>query len=219
MLSDQHELKSYYRARAVEYDQVYLKPERQNDLFKIRDWLPSKFREANVLEVACGTGYWTQFVAPVASAMLAIDIAEETLAIAKSRIGNDRVVFQIGDAYDLPKDRGAFDAAFAGFWFSHIPKSRWREFLQDLSSCLQPNAKVVLLDNLYVEGSSSAITDRDSEGNTYQTRKLADGSGHKILKNFPSKNEMLQVTNGIGSNPQFTCWQYYWAFEYLNIRP
>ena len=66
-------MRSYYAARAPEYDAIYLKPERQADLRAIEHWLPPVFAGANVLEVACGTGYWTQFLAPVAASVLAVD--------------------------------------------------------------------------------------------------------------------------------------------------
>lgn len=214
MAFDQLKLQSYYRARAAQYDEIYLKVERQCDLSKIRDWLPPKFHEAHVLEIACGTGYWTQYIAPRAASLLAIDAADETLSIAKGRLDIPTVVFQIGDAYDLPKLPKNLNAAFAGFWFSHVPKSRIREFLKGLSNCLQPHSRVVFLDNLYVEGSSSRITEEDSEGNTYQTRQLANGSTHKVLKNFPTECEMHDAIKGIGRDAQWTCWDYYWAFEY-----
>ena len=52
-------MKEYYAARAKEYDQIYAKPERQTDLRLIEQWLPSRFEGARVLEIAAGTGYWT----------------------------------------------------------------------------------------------------------------------------------------------------------------
>ena len=54
----------YYAARAPEYDLVYAKPERQSDLRAIEAWLPPVLGQGSVLEVACGTGYWTRCFAP-----------------------------------------------------------------------------------------------------------------------------------------------------------
>ena len=124
MSTDQLAMQLYYSARAPEYDQVYLKTERQSDLAAICEWLPPKFSGASIIEVACGTGYWTQFLSPIAAHVLAIDTAPETLAIAKTRILDDNVTFLVSDAYTLPSLCGPFDAAFAGFWFSHVPKAR-----------------------------------------------------------------------------------------------
>ena len=208
-------MQSYYASRAGEYDDIYRKPERQSDLREIEQWLPPHFSGARVLEIACGTGYWTQFVAPVASSIVAIDTAPETLRIARGRVPTSSVRFQVGDAYAISADVPAFDAAFAGFWFSHIPKARRREFLAGLSAALHPGAKVVFIDNRYVEGSSSPVTGHDPDGNSCQARQLSDGSTHRILKNFPEEAELHEAVAGLAASAAFRRWQYYWAFEYV----
>ena len=209
-------LQSYYAARAGEYDAIYRKPERQSDLREIEQWLPAALHGRRILEIACGTGYWTGFLAPVASSIVAIDSAEETLRIARARVPPANASFAIGDAYVPGRARGGpFDAAFAGFWFSHVPRERQVEFLAALDAALEPGAKVVFLDNLFVEGSSSPISEEDAHGNTYQSRRLGDGSTHRVLKNFPSEAELRAlVARGGGHSPRYTCWTYYWAFEY-----
>lgn len=208
-------MESYYAARAGEYDAVYSKPERQSDLRKIEQWLPSILRGRRILEIACGTGYWTQFLAPAASSIVAIDSSEETLRIARERGATGNVSFAAGDAYAPRRQDGPFDAAFAGFWFSHVPKERQVEFLAALHAALEPGAKVVFLDNLFVAGSSSPISEHDEHGNTYQTRSLADGSTHRVLKNFPSEAQLQAlVAGGLGHSPRYTSWSYFWAYEY-----
>ncbi len=209
-------MQSYYASRAGEYDSIYQKPERQADLRQIEQWLPSVLSGSTVLEVACGTGYWTQFIAPVARAVVAIDFAAATLRIAEQRVPAGNVEFLVGDAYALSPRRWAFNAAFAGFWFSHVPLERQREFLLGLNAALLPGAKVVLLDNFFVEGSSTAVSEQDAGGNTYQSRKLGDGSTHRILKNFPTETHLISLSAaGVGQSPRFIAWQYYWAFEYV----
>ena len=215
MTSIESSMQSYYAARAAEYDKVYLKAERQADLRAMERWLPPVFAGAAVLEVACGTGYWTQFIARSAKSILAVDAAPETMAIARSRIPEGKVEFLVGDAYDLSRRAEKFDAAFAGFWFSHIPKQRRESFLAGLHASLKPGAKVVFLDNFYIEGSSSPISERDGDDNTYQTRKLADGSTHRVLKNFPSEQELNAMVARLSQSTAYKRWQYYWAFEYV----
>ena len=207
-------MQEYYAARAPEYDRIYLKPERQRDLREIEAWLPTVFAGQRVLEVACGTGYWTQFIAPVAAGLLALDAAPPTLRIARERVRGPGVEFVVADAYALPVPAQAFDAAFAGFWFSHVPRSRVRAFLAGLHATLRPGARVVFLDNRYVEGSSTPVCERDAEGNTWQVRGLADGSRHKVLKNFPSEGDLREAVRGIAHDVRVRQWQYYWALEY-----
>lgn len=210
-------MQDYYTARAPEYDRIYAKPERQDDLRQIERWLPPLFAGASVLEVACGTGYWTQFIAPVATQVTAVDAAPDTMRIAQSREANRRVEFLEGDAYALRSALGGrkFQRGFAGFWFSHIPKSRVREFLLGFKAALEPGAAVVLIDNLFVEGSSTPISETDGEGNTYQTRPLADGTTHRLIKNFPSEQELRVVTAGLAARVEYKTWQYYWALSYV----
>src|SRR5207302_8191007 len=73
------QLPGYYAARAAEYERIYEKPERQRDLARLRELIPAYFAGRDVLDVACGTGYWTQWIAPGARRVTAIDINVETL--------------------------------------------------------------------------------------------------------------------------------------------
>ncbi|HMC28611.1 MAG TPA: hypothetical protein VKM56_12545, partial [Verrucomicrobiae bacterium] len=52
----------YYSQRAPEYDEIYHRDDRarQDDLVKMGTFLQSTFAARRVLEVACGTGYWTR---------------------------------------------------------------------------------------------------------------------------------------------------------------
>ena len=210
-------LREYYAARAAEYDRIYLKPERQADLRQIEAWLPAHFAGRRVLEVACGTGYWTHLIAPTAAQMLALDAAPETLEIARRRVPPERVAFTAGDAYALRegiKSGQRFDAAFAGFWWSHVPRARLREFLLGLHRCLEPGARVVFLDNRFVPGSSTPVSLEDAQGDTWQQRRLEDGSTHRVLKNFPTEEALREVVAGLATDVHVTTWTHYWALDY-----
>jgi demethylmenaquinone methyltransferase/2-methoxy-6-polyprenyl-1,4-benzoquinol methylase len=215
MASTRSELASYYAQRAAEYERIYDKPERQADLAWLRNALPAMFAGRRVLEIACGTGYWTQHLAREARAVVGLDINDETLAVARSKaLPPGRVTLAIADAYAPPDDLGQFDGAFAGFWWSHVPIRDRRRFFEGLDRRLVQGGKVALLDNLYVEGSSTPITRRDAEGNAYQARRLENGSEHEVLKNFPTGAELDADIAGLGENPRFTALQYYWLFTY-----
>jgi demethylmenaquinone methyltransferase/2-methoxy-6-polyprenyl-1,4-benzoquinol methylase len=207
-------MQSYYAARAPEYDQVYQKPERQADLRALETTMPALFAKRSVLEVACGTGYWTQFLAPLAANIVALDAAPETLAIARQRVPAASVQFVVGDAWDLPHSTPQPDAAFAGFWFSHIPKQQRTLFLAGLHQRLQAGAKVVFLDNRYVAGSSTPVAEVDANGDSWQIRPLADGSTHRVMKNFPEEVELHAMIAGLGHGGKFMVWEYFWMFEY-----
>jgi len=208
-------MQAYYAQRAREYERVYDKPERQADLAQLRVDVPALFTGTRVLEIACGTGYWTPLIAAQAAAVLALDNAEETLAIARSKqYPKANVRFEQGDAYRLPEWPEAFSACFAGFWWSHVPLGRLDAFLSGLGGRLAPGARVVFLDNRYVEGSSTPILRRDADGNGYQARRLADGSSHEVLKNFPAPGELEARLAQHGSEVRVREYQYYWLATY-----
>lgn len=205
------ELLDYYRRRAGEYEAIYAKPERQRDLAYLREAIPAKLAGRRLLEIACGTGYWTELVAPVAAQVVATDLAEEPLAIARAKTYVRTPVFTIADAYALPEELGRFDAALAVFWWSHVPRQRIDEFLASLHRRLEPGARVLMMDNRYVEGSSTAVSEIDAHGNTYQLRRLGDGAEIRVLKNFPSEAELRSK---LPSPLAFQALDYYWLVEY-----
>ena len=136
------ELIEYYRRRAGEYEAIYAKPERQADLLLLKKKIAEILKNARVLEVACGTGYWTTVIASAAKAVTATDLAEEPMNIARSKTyAGDNVTFVEADAYALPESLGRFDAAFAGFWWSHVPRQRVGEFVASLHARLEPGGK------------------------------------------------------------------------------
>src|SRR5688500_9793360 len=208
-------LEAYYARRAAEYERIYAKPERQADLARMRKDIPALFKGARVLEIACGTGYWTPLIAEQADSVVALDYNEETLAIARSKkYPRSNVQFQQGDAYALPAWPRRFSACYAGFWWSHIPLGRVDGFLKSLEKALEPGATVAFMDNRYVDGSSTKICRTDPDGNTYQARKLADGSSHEVLKNFPTAAELRQRLGRFGGDFGFTEYEYYWIATY-----
>jgi SAM-dependent methyltransferase len=208
-------MQAYYAQRAREYERIYDKPERQADLARLRADIPALFEGETVLEIACGTGYWTPLIAARARSVLAVDYAVETLEIARSKTyEKQNVDFQQGDAYGLPAWPRKFSACYAGFWWSHIPLERIDSFLTGLHARLAPGARVAFMDNRYVEGSSTPLARRDAAGNTYQERRLADGSRHEVLKNFPADGELEARLARTGSEVQVTRYQYYWLASY-----
>lgn len=205
-------LQAYYAQRATEYERIYHKPERQADLEKLRADIPALFAGETVLEIACGTGYWTPHIAAQATSVLAVDYAEETLAIARTKsFPRSNVRFAQADAYALPAWPDKLSGCFAGFWWSHVPRERLEGFLAQLHRRLAPGARVAFLDNRYVEGSSTPLSRRDGEGNTYQQRRLADGSVHEVLKNFPAEGELEAR---LGTGVRVTHYEYYWLATY-----
>lgn len=209
----------YYAARAAEYERVYAKPERQADLAVLQAWLPGVLAGRRVLEVAAGTGWWTVHGARDAAFWLATDLNPETLAVARAKPQMpSQVRFATADAYTLAElGPQRFDAAFVGFWWSHVPRARLAAWLDLLFARLEPGAPLVIIDNRYVEGSSTPIAEVDAAGDHWQHRRLDDGSTHRVLKNHPTPAEVEAILGARVSacewatGPAGDALNYFWA--------
>jgi SAM-dependent methyltransferase len=208
-------LETYYAKRAAEYEQVYDKPERQHELAWLRERVPQLFKGRIVLEVACGTGYWTQHIARTAKRVYACDINEPVLEIAREKpIAPGKASFFKADAVSLDGVPSGCNAAFAGFWWSHVKKSELALFIKNLSLRLEPGALVAILDNSFAHGSSTPISRTDAEGNSYQMRTLANGEHYEVLKNFPSALELTEAVRPVAREARLESLTYYWLLVF-----
>ena len=182
----------YFAQRAARSEESFAKPERQHDLPILREWVRATLAGHRVLELDCGTGYWTAEIAPIAESILAIDQHAAMIDIAKTKaLPSDKVTFAIADAFNLDIDPASatFSAVFAGFFWSHILREEQDRFMQGLRAQVGKDALLVLIDNVYVEGSSTSIARTDLQGNTFQIR-LLDGERFDVLKNFPTDSAL-----------------------------
>jgi 2-polyprenyl-3-methyl-5-hydroxy-6-metoxy-1,4-benzoquinol methylase len=73
-MAKNNEMENYYAKRVLEYENIYLKPERQEYINESKNLLRNYFSNRNVLEIACGTGFWTEIISEVSKDILAIDL-------------------------------------------------------------------------------------------------------------------------------------------------
>lgn len=201
----------YYERRAPEYDRVYEKAERQDDIGRLSTFLDDSLAGRGVLDVAAGTAFWSARYADRARRVAVVDVNPSTLDVARQRRRwPATTTFHECDAFALGEVPGRWDAAFVGFFWSHVPLGSLDDFLDGLTSRLEPGAVVVFADNTYVAGSNHPVSRTDAEGNTYQRRALDDGSDWDVLKNFPSPEE---VASRLGRHGRCELLQltYYWA--------
>ena len=211
----QHDLRAYYARRAAEYERLYARPERQTELRAIEAWLAQALAGRRVLELACGTGWWTPHGARHAAAWLATDINPETLALARSKALPECVRLGVLDAFALDgMEDTPFDAAFAGCWWSHVLRQDLPGWLERLHGRLPRGARVVFIDNTWVPGRSTPIARRDAQGNGYQLRRLDDGSTHEVLKNFPGRDEALALLGERARDAQWVQHAHHWVLSY-----
>ena len=206
------DLSSYYHNRAREYDKVYQIPEEQQDLADATTIFQQLFAQKNVLEIACGTGYWTEQISQTAASMLATDINESVIEIAKGRNLSSKVAFEVVDMFQLETEK-RFDALFGGFIWSHILLQDLSKFLQKTVDILQPGGVFAFIDSKPVAGGyhdKRRITQTDAQGNTFQTRTLEDGTQHLVLKNFPTREFLEETLARISNDVRYTDLEHYW---------
>ena len=202
-------LNEYYSQRATHYEDIYQRPERQAELQDLASHLQNLLRGKYVLEVACGTGYWTECYADLAGSVLATDNNPDMLKLARAKsVLAQRVQFQQADATDLPK--GTFNASLAGFLWSHLKRSEQSPFLESLQKACGSGTLLIMFDNCYVEGDSTPIARTDLEGNTYQIRRLPDGSRHEVIKNYPTDSTLRKKMTGYARDIRIVRNQHFW---------
>ncbi len=214
-MSLEAEMAAYYAERAQEYESIYEKPERLEQLGALKRLVRVTLAGRRVLEVACGTGYWTAVAAEAATRVTAFDVNESVLALARAKgLDPRRVKFLLGDAYEPPPFAERFDAALVAFWWSHMPRRRVGGFLERLHALLEPGAVVLCLDNTFVPDQSTPITRVDGDGNTFQTRRLQNGHEFEVLKNFPTEEAMRAAIGLVADNAEVKWLQHYWLLSY-----
>ena len=208
-------LASYYARRAASYERIYDKPERQTELRMLQAWLPGVFAGRQVLEIACGTGWWTPHGARHAASWLATDLNPETLDIARTKPLPPQVRLAELDAWRLDAlAPQRFDAAFAGFWWSHVERARLPGWIASLHARLLPGARVAFIDNRFVPGSSTPIARVDAAGDSWQRRTLDDGSVHEVLKNFPGRDDAVAALGTSARRIEWIEHPHYWVLSY-----
>jgi demethylmenaquinone methyltransferase/2-methoxy-6-polyprenyl-1,4-benzoquinol methylase len=87
-------------------------------------------------------------------------------------------------------------------------------WLDILHARLEPGARVVFLDNRFVQTSSTPLSRRDEQGNTYQNRPLDDGSVHEVLKNFPTAEQAMAMRGPRAHGARWQDYTHYWVLTY-----
>ena len=187
----------YYRERAPEYDDWFYKRGRHDEGEpRRRQWqaetehahatLRSLGPVKEALELAAGTGIWTERLLRVADRVTAVDASPEALALARRRVRSDpRVAFEVADLFAYQPAR-RFDLISFTFWLSHIPPTRLPAFFALLRRSLRPGGVLFALDQL-------ATADRHTGPGNRQERDLADGRTFESSSRSSNASPQLQA--------------------------
>ncbi len=184
----------YYCARAAEYDEWWYRRGRydhgaeQNgrwfaemeEVFAAFDALDLT---GDVLELAPGTGIWTERLIKTASSVMAVDASPEMVELNRAKVASDRVSYTLADLFTWQPD-GRYDGVCFCFWISHIPSERLDDFLATIAAALRPGGKVFFVDGRrepLTTANNHQLPEQDAQ---VMTRKLNDGRAYQIVKNF-----------------------------------
>ncbi|GAB2569554.1 class I SAM-dependent methyltransferase [Gracilibacillus alcaliphilus] len=210
-------MNQYYSERAKEYENVYYRedPIRQQEQSAIQTKMKQLFNSKDTLEIACGTGYWSQFVYQEVQHLTAMDASLEVLDMAKAKnLPANKVTFLQGDAFQLDTIPGQFEAAYANFWFSHIPKDRIDDFLQQFHLKLQIGSPVFMADNIFIPSIGGTLMEKEDDENTYKRRTLQDGSEYEVIKNYYNADELHDLFERYAYDIDIHFGQCFWWISY-----
>jgi SAM-dependent methyltransferase len=187
----------------------------RRDLEALADAMVRALSGRRVLEVACGTGFWTEIVAKVAEHVTAIDVSEKMLTIAhKRKKSSSNVEYRRGDAYALAEVSGEFNAGLANFWFSHVPKARIGEFLHGFHKKLGKNAVMFMADNVYMPGIGGQLVTKVGIEDTFKLREGSNGLKYEVLKNYYNRDILRCLLSTKTSGLKIRETKYFWWVKY-----
>lgn len=200
---------SYYRARANEYDEWFLRQGRYDrgpehraewlrEIGEMDGVLRATVRGADVLELACGTGLWTRRLAENNRTIVAVDASPEAIAINRERVGSAAVEYHAADIFSWVPGRD-FDVVFFSFWLSHVPASRFEEFWSLVKRALRPGGRVFFIDSL-MEPTSTAADHGPLDESGISRRRLNDGREFEVVKVFYDPGGLEKRLAGMGWN-------------------
>lgn len=214
------ETQDYYRERADSYEEIYYReqPDRRKEIddevIRLRHLVAGK----SVLELACGTGYWTKVMSESANSIVASDLSAEMLEIAKRKPLGCPVEFVAADMFAHAWPKASFDVVAVGFWFSHQPRQEYQQFFDLVAAPLKPGGTIWLIDNNPpAEGTHHEHVRLDEHGNNFKRRYLKDGRHFTILKNYFDQGEIRETFHSRFEIRRATYGVYYWMVE-LGVR-
>jgi SAM-dependent methyltransferase len=191
---------AYYRARAAEYDEWFLRQGRYDrgeahrrawfaEVAEVEAALVAARPRGRVLELACGTGLWTRHLVAHADEVLAVDASPEVLAINRERVASAKVRYQQADLFAWrPETR--FDFVLFAFWLSHVPPERFEGFWSLVGDALAPGGSVFFADNAENPEVAAANHRLPERGSYVMDRMLNDGRGFRVVKVFYDPAEL-----------------------------
>jgi 2-polyprenyl-3-methyl-5-hydroxy-6-metoxy-1,4-benzoquinol methylase/ribosomal protein S18 acetylase RimI-like enzyme len=199
---------AYYQARASEYDEWFLRRGRYDrgselnrqwsqEVEQVRNALERFKPEGDVLELACGTGLWTQQLAKRALTITAVDAVAEVIELNRRRLQSPNVKYIQADIFNWQPE-ALYDVVFFAFWLSHVPPPCFERFWQTVRMALKPGGRVFFVDSRYEPTSTAADHQLGKADAGTVKRKLNDGREYQIVKIFYEREPLEKALRRLG---------------------
>lgn len=199
---------AYYRARAPEYDEWWRRigrydhgPEENARWFaevaEVRRAIDAAPVDGDVLELAAGTGLWTERLWPRARSLTCVDASPEALALNRRRCPDARVHHVVADLFTWQPDR-RFDTVFFAFWLTHVPEARFEAFWRMVGRAIARGGAVVLLDSRYAPTSTAVDHRLGDRAESTRERRLNDGRSFRVVKVFHDAASLERRLRALG---------------------
>ena len=96
------------------------------------------------LDAGCGSGHAAERLADDFGQVVAVDLSEPMIAIARATRSRRTVEYRVADVFDLGDD--GFDLVYSHTMMHHLPD--YRAGLQHLKSLVRPGGTVAVVDNV-----------------------------------------------------------------------
>jgi len=199
---------TYYSARAEEYDEWFYRTGRYdrgeeinqrwfNEAIVVRTALYQIGAVENILELACGTGIWTQELLNIGKQITALDASQEVIEINRRKLGATNIEYRQVDLFSWQPD-AEYDLVFFSFWLSHVPPTLVDSFLAKVYKSVRVGGQVFIIDSRFEPTSTAKNHILENDGDIYITRKLNNEQEFKIVKIFYQPEELRDKLTQVG---------------------
>lgn len=204
------EQEAFYRRRAPDYDDWWQRRGRYDrgpdeaaawaaEVAEVEAALESFGATGEVLELAGGTGWWTEKLARTAGHLTVVDASPEVIELNRRRVQDPDVDYVLADLFaGRPRLVGRADVVFFSFWLSHVPLSRFASFWATVAEYLAPAGRVFFADSRRDPTATRPDPYVVEEQGEVQRRRLADGSEHRVVKVFHDPERLAGALAELG---------------------
>jgi demethylmenaquinone methyltransferase/2-methoxy-6-polyprenyl-1,4-benzoquinol methylase len=208
------EMITYYRQRSAEYDEWWDRRGRYDQGPDLnRRWLDEREMvyaaldsmelRGQVLELAPGTGIWTQRLVRTATTVTAVDASPEMIEINRAKLSSSRVRYVQADLFQW-QPAESYNAVVFGFWVSHVPIERLEEFFRTVAQAVHPGGRVFFVDGRREPTSTAMNHVLPGEDEQVMVRRLNDDRAFRIVKNFHPPERLVGVCRQVGLDVQIS---------------